>query len=260
MTNNSVQFLGTGSSMGIPVVGCSCPVCKSTNSKNKRTRSSVILNLNGKSILIDATPDFRTQALTHGVNDVDGVIITHMHFDHIAGIDDLRVFNYRDKTRMPLLMHRESFKDFRHKYYYLFEKRDEKMTQTAKFDIDILEEQTGQFKFLDNEFSYFSYSQAKMHVMGLRYKSFAYVTDIRDYDDSVFDHLNGVETLVVSALRETKSNVHLNIEEAVQFAKKVNAKKTYFIHMAHEIEHEAISKKLPDGIELSYDGLSLELK
>ncbi|MDN3504712.1 MAG: MBL fold metallo-hydrolase [Rhabdochlamydiaceae bacterium] len=259
MIKNSLQFLGTGSSMGIPVVGCCCSVCKSTNPKDKRTRSSIILNLNGKKILVDSTPDFRTQALTHDVQNIDGVIITHMHYDHIAGIDDLRVFNYRNKTRMPLLMHRESFKDFYHKYYYLFEERDNKLAQRAKFDIDIVEDQSGQFNFLDNRFSYFSYSQAKMHVLGLRYKSFAYVTDIRDYDDSIFDHLKDVEILVVSALRESESQVHFNIDEAVQFAKKIKAKKTYFIHMAHEIKHEVISKKLPDGIELSYDGLTLEL-
>lgn len=259
MEKNTLQLLGTGSSMGIPVIGCNCLVCLSDNPKNKRYRTSALLTIENKKFLIDASPDFRSQALLHHIDHIDGVVLTHMHFDHIAGIDDLRVFNYREKRLMPLLIHQKSYEIFREKYAYLFQKSEKSMAQTAKFDCHVVKEERAHFEFLNTPFQLFSYTQAAMHVMGLRYRDFAFVTDIREYPETIYQDLKGVRVLILSALRQSLSPVHLNIDEAVAFSRKVKAEKTYFVHMAHEIEHEKVASELPNGVELGYDGLIIEL-
>ena len=243
--------------MGIPVIGCSCAVCQSDNPRNQRLRCSLLIEVEGKKLLVDTPPDLREQALRYQINDIDGVILTHMHYDHIAGIDDLRVFNYRFEKNIPLMMHKESFANFENRYDYLLKKPIEGINQIAKFDFQVVDGHVGDVTFLGNPIRYFCYSQANMHVMGFRTENFAYVTDIRDYDESLFDELHDLETLVVSALRISDSTVHFNVEEAVQFAQRVGAKQTYFVHMAHEIEHETVNQALPKGINLAYDGMTI---
>ena len=252
-----VTFLGTGSSMGIPVIGCHCDVCQSTNPNDKRLRCSILIEVDGRTILVDTSPDLRQQALTHEIENVDGVIITHIHFDHIAGIDDLRVYNYRFSTVIPMLMHEKSYVGFASKYDYLLREGCKETTQTAKLDVQRVDGDHGDVDFLDLPIRYFCYGQAKMHVMGFRLRNFAYVTDIRVYEELIFDELKGLDVLVVSALRHDPSKVHFNIEEAIAFAQKVGAKKTYFTHMAHEIDHVKVNDALPEGIELAYDGLKI---
>ena len=242
-------FLGTGGSMGIPVVGCPCAVCK----KDVRMRPSASIEIDGKRFVIDVGPDFRQQALKFGIDKLDGILLTHTHFDHIAGVDDLRIFTFLQKKAMPCLLSDDALEDLKLRYFYLFEKD----SKAAKLDCKVLKQDVGETVFCDVRMRFLSYWQAGMKVMGFRFGNLAYVTDIQSYSDEVLRQLQGVKTLVLSALRYSESPVHFNIPEALCFARKIRAEKTYFTHIAHEVDHEKVNAELPDGVELAFDGLEV---
>lgn len=252
--SNSCLLLGTGGSMGIPVIGCDCSVCQSENPKNKRLRPSALLEIEGKKILIDPGIDLRQQVLSHQIQKLDGVLITHSHQDHVGGLDDLRVFYMFQKKPIPLLLSDDALQDITSRFHYIFAKTPQNPTILPKFEIHTLFQERGSVEFLGIPLTYFSYRQAGMRVLGFRVGSFAYVTDIIDYEDSVFDDLKGVKTLVVSALRHKPSVLHFTLEQAVAFAKRVGVQKAYFTHIAHELDHEAASQLIPPHMELGYDG------
>ncbi len=243
--------------MGVPVVGCDCSVCTSESPCNKRMRPSALVKIGEKRLLIDAGPDFRDQALRFGINHLDGVIFTHTHYDHIGGIDDLRVFNFRLNKSLPSLVSEVTYKDLEHRYYYLFHSPVHGSNVTASFDFQILKDERGVVTFEEVPLRYMSYMQGHMQVTGLRFGDLAYVSDIKIYSESIFEDLAGVKTLVVSALRHEPSYVHFNVEEAVAFAERVGATKTWFTHIGHELDHEKTNAELPPNIQLGYDGLEL---
>ena len=249
-------FLGSGGSMGIPVIGCDCRTCISSNEKNKRYRPSVLILDQDKKYLIDVGPDFRAQALEHGINHLDGLILTHTHYDHIAGIDELRIYSYIQKKPIPTLLSRETYEELKVRYHYFMPKD---MVHDPKLSFSFLEDAKGRVKFEGLDLEYFSYIQVGMKVNGFRIKNTAYVTDIMEYDEGIFESLQELDTLVLSGRRWEKSIAHLSIDEGIAFAKKAGAKKTYFTHISHEIEHEQTSKELPEGFSLCFDGLKLEL-
>ena len=253
-------FLGTGASAGVPVIGCACAVCSSKSEQNKRLRPSGLIQIGGKSLLIDIGPDFRQQALHHKITHLDGLLLTHTHYDHIAGIDELRVLNYRQKKSFPCLLSNASYRDLKTRYYYLFEENPEGEYRAAQLDCHILPSDFGKIDFLGVPIQYISYRQADMQINGFRIGSFAYVSDIRDYDEKVFPALRGVETLVLSALRAEPSRVHLTLDEAVAFSQKVGAKQTWLTHISHAVDHDAACKLLPPTVQPGYDGLSLTFK
>ena len=255
---DTFQFLGTGASVGIPMIGCKCAVCHSTSPFNKRLRPSGILRVGGKKILIDVGPDFRQQALRYGIDRIDGLLLTHTHYDHIAGIDELRIFYVREKKAVPCLLSEESNRELQKRYEYLFLPRGEKESLTAQIHLQILENDQGETEFLGFKIGYTSYVQGGMKVNGFRLGNFAYVSDIKEYGDEVFDALHGVEVLVVSALHAETSPLHLSLGEAVAFARRVKAKKTRITHVNHSIDHEIVNRSLPPDVQLGYDGLELE--
>lgn len=256
--NAQFLILGTGASMGIPVIGCHCPVCTSSSSNNKRTRPSALMKVGSQRILIDCGPDFRNQALSYQIETLDGLLLTHAHQDHIAGLDDLRIFILRSKRPLPCLMSAESLIELKKSFHYIFEDNRPYMDMASRFDLHLLEKDRGEVTFLGVNIKYFSYEQNRMVVYGFRIGNLAYVTDIKHYSESIFEDLNGVEILILSALRFSKSDLHFTVDEAVEFVKKVKPKQTWLTHIAHDLDHNTTNAYLPEGIKLAYDGLQLE--
>lgn len=250
------QFLGTGASAGVPVIGCKCKVCSSTSPKNRRYRPSGVIRAHGKAIVIDMGPDFRSQALQFGVDTLDGMLLTHTHYDHIAGIDEARIFNVRQKKSFPCLLSRSSFEEIKQRYDYFFNEAG----LSAKFDFFPFDEDIGETEFLGLPIGYCNFYQANMKVSGYRVGDFAYISDIQKYEESIFTALKGVHQLVLSALRPEASPFHLSFEEAIAFSKWVGAKETYITHLGHFSDHEEMQAMLPHGFHIAYDGLKLEFR
>lgn len=254
------QFLGSGASLGVPVMGCSCDVCRSTNPKNKRLRPSALIQYDGKRILLDCGPDIRQQAIQLGLEDIDGLILTHTHYDHVEGLDELRAFTLKHRRFLPCLLSRESLDELKSRFYYIFEHQKSEQIIITKLDWTTLPEKRGEIDFLGATIKYFTFEQMKMPVQGIRIGNLSYVSDIKTYPESIFEDLAGTETLVISALRYTDSLMHLTVDEAVAFARRVGAKKTWLTHISHDLDHEKTNAYLPDDIQLSYDGLKLEFE
>lgn len=250
-------FLGTGSSMGIPVIGCDCRVCHSLHPQDKRLRSSGLLKLQGKQILIDCSPDFREQALRHRIRHLDGVLFTHAHHDHTSSIDELRIFYLRSGKAMPCLASKSTAADLKIRFDYIFG-TEKKSGITPKINLSELPAERGTIDFESIIFKYFTYEQINMPVAGYRVGNFAYVTDIRQYPDTIFDDLSGVDVLIISALRFSPSPMHFTIDEAIDFSRRVGAKKTWLTHIAHEVQHEHVNAYLPPSIQAAYDGLEID--
>jgi phosphoribosyl 1,2-cyclic phosphate phosphodiesterase len=253
-------FLGTGSSMGIPVIGCSCSVCSSRSSFNKRLRPSALISVENKKILIDAGQDYRTQALRYQVNDLDGVMFTHAHYDHTAGIDDLRVYYLRDKEPLPCLLSQATANELLNRFNYIFCKDSSVNKLRPKFVFQILKEERGFAEFLCLQVSYLTFEQIGMPVNGYRLGNLAYISDIRHYPETIFEDLQGVRHLVLSALRYQPSPMHFSLDEAIDFAERVGARQTWLTHIAHEVDHEEGNSRLPSNVRLAYDGLVIEFE
>ncbi len=242
-----VTFLGTGASMGVPVIGCSCKVCTSTSLKNKRLRPSLLIEREGKNLLVDIGPDFRQQALQVGLRRLDGILLTHAHFDHIAGMDDLRIFFFTQKEQISILGSKETIEELQRRYNYLFENHQELV-------VEPLAQDSGEINFLGIPITYMSYFQNGAKVTGYRFGNLAYISDIRKYEEDIFPKLAGLDTLIVSALRHTPTPAHFSLQEAISFSDKVGAKKTYFTHIAHELDCDYV---LPQNKFLAYDGMRI---
>jgi phosphoribosyl 1,2-cyclic phosphate phosphodiesterase len=252
-------FLGTGGSMGVPVIGCKCHVCKSEDPKNSRLRSSGLIVFDNKKVLIDCGPDFRYQALRHGIDHLDGVFLTHGHYDHTASLDDLRGYFLHDQHSIPILLSKETAADVVVRFNYVFKKELSAHFLMPKIDLQLLPEERGEKEFAGLDVRYFTFDQVGMKVNGLRIGNFAYVSDIKTYPESIFEDLKGVETLVLSALRFPPSHMHLSVDEAVEFAQRVGAKQTWLTHISHDLEHEKTNAYLPSNIRMAYDGLEIPL-
>lgn len=251
-------FLGTGSSFGVPVIGCNCKVCRSTHPKNKRLRTSALLTLQGKQILIDCSPDLRAQALRHSIGHLDGVLITHVHHDHTSGIDELRIFSFHAGEPISCVASKECGDELKERFYYMLAGAKKKDNLEPKVVLHELPADRGMLEFEGISFNYFTYEQANMKVIGYRIGNLAYITDIHDYPDTIFDDLQGVDVLILSALRFLPSPIHFSVDEAVDFALRVKAKQTWLTHIAHEIEHEYVNAYLPSNVRAAYDGLEID--
>lgn len=246
--------------MGVPVIGCQCKVCASDSPFNKRLRSSVLISVNDKTFLIDAGPDFREQALKYCIKHLDGVILTHAHFDHIGGLDDLRVFYFIKHKPLPCLLLQETFDELEIRYDYLMRPPQKGHSLSAQFDFHVIDKPFGAVNFEGLESKCLTYYQGGMKVLGVRLGNLAYVLDIKQFTEAVFTSLQGIDILILSALRYSPSEMHFSIDEAIAFARKVGAKKTYFTHISHDLEHHETSAKLPKGIALGYDGFELDFQ
>jgi len=247
---NSVLFLGTGASMGTPAIGCKCQVCSSKDKKNKRLRSSILLKMHGKNFLIDVSPDFRQTALMYQISDLDGVFLTHFHENHVGGMNDLRpLFFMHNHKPLPLILSENTLDIVQMRFSYLMN----------RFDLHIIKDLEGVRRFCEVEFCYFTYYQNSIPVNGFRFGDFAYITDIKDYSDEIFQKIKGVKVLVLSLLQEEGTAMHFSYDEAIDFIEKSGAIKCYLTHISHAVSHEEMNKKLPSNIELAFDGLELTL-
>ncbi len=259
MKQGSFLFLGTGGSAGVPMIGCGCEVCSSTSPYNQRLRSAGLIQIQGKNFLIDVGPDFRTQALKYKIRHLTGVLLTHAHADHIGGIDDLRPYYFVEKKKLPCVLSQETFDEVKLRFHYLLQPPVAGKSFSAQIDFQILPDDFGAFALEGVQFHYFSYFQQNMKVTGFRIGNFAYVSDIREYTDQIFQSLKGIDILVLSALRQSPSQMHFTIEEAIAFSRRTSAKMTYLTHISHDLEYETTNALLPPDVRMSYDGLEIEI-
>lgn len=259
MTGNDdkmrVVVLGSGTSAGVPTLGCRCAVCRSTNPRNKRMRSCAYIEYRGSRFLIDCGTDFRTQALANGVEDVDFVLITHTHADHIGGLDDLRAFNMVHKHAIDLYATKASLEEIRRRFAYCFQPPP----PGGGIPEFLLHEIDGEFEVRGIRVRPVPVFHGQLPIVGFRFERFAWLTDVSQIPEPSFELLEGVDVLVTSALRHRPHPTHMSLSEAIEVARRVGARETYFIHMCHDLEHEATNATLPENIQLAYDGLSFEV-
>lgn len=252
-----IRLLGTGTSQGIPIVGCECEACLSTEVKDKRLRTSCLIELDGKRIQIDTGPDFRQQMLLAGGKEIHAVLITHEHYDHIGGLDDIRPFNFKYKKDMPLFTLPRVAKGIQKRFDYIFKTNPYPgAPQIQLIEID----GNSPFEIGDIEVLPVHIIHGKLPILGFRIQNFAYLTDVKTVPELEFGKLKNLDVLILSALRHEEHHSHLTLKEAVSLAKRINAKKTYFTHFSHLAgTHEEISKQLPESIFAGYDGLELNI-
>ncbi len=251
-----VKFLGTGTSQGIPIIGSDHPVCLSDNPKDKRLRVSVLVTWNNLNILIDCGPDFRQQMLTNNVKHLDAILYTHEHNDHIAGLDDIRPFFFRQGD-IPIYAHRRVLKALRKRFDYIFE-TENKYPGAPGVKVNSIENKD--FDFHGLTVTPIEFWHNRLQVFGFRMEDFAYLTDLKTIEEKEIEKLKKLKVLVVSALRIEPHHSHLNLEEALEFIKKVNPEKAYLTHISHMLGfHDEVEAKLPDNVHLAYDNLKIEI-
>lgn len=261
----SVRLLGTGTSTGVPVIGCSCRVCTSPDPRDHRMRCSayVVANTPGGPVhlLIDAGPDFRQQALLHRIAKIDAVLVTHHHFDHVVGLDDLRPYFFTNPAEIPLYTSDSTAEVLDRAFPYLFEEGS--YPGVARLSLRrVTEPFVVQSRYIDASVSVepIEALHGKMPVLGFRVGRFAYLTDVSRIPAGSLEQLQGLEVLILDALRREPHQTHLSLDEAVELARQIGARETYFIHMTHSVLHAEEDGRLPAGINLGYDGLQLDIE
>lgn len=248
-----LRFLGTGTSTGVPQIGCQCEVCCSADSRDKRTRTSVLLSIGSQQILIDCGPDFRSQVQPLPFKKIDGVLITHAHYDHVGGLDDLRPFAHFGDVE--IYAEPNVCQDIRTRMPYAFTPSPYPGVPLLCLHAIMPE---SSFRVGDIEITPIRVMHHKLPILGFRIGSLVYITDMKEVPVSELSKVKGAKILVVNALRKESHFSHQSLSEAISFAQSVSAEKTYFIHMSHEIGlHEDIQKELPENMWLAYDGLSI---
>ncbi|MCQ2253085.1 MAG: MBL fold metallo-hydrolase [Bacteroidales bacterium] len=250
-----IKFLGTGTSLGVPIIGCDCSICQSTDSRDKRTRSSIIIEEQGKHIVIDTGPDFRSQCLANNVRHIDAVLITHPHRDHLAGLDDIRPFCYIQKQYIPIYASELSCKAIRRDFGYCF--AEPKYPGVP--DIELHQIEYGQaFQIADITVMPIAVMHAKMEVTAYRIGRFTYITDASLISPESIDLIRGSEYLVVNALRQEAHPSHFNLPQALELIGEINPRQAFITHIGHTLAHQATETLLPDNVRMAYDGMTAE--
>lgn len=249
-----ITFLGTGTSNGIPVIGCDCATCLSSDPRDKRTRTSAVIRTRGRSILIDTATELRAQALANNLRQVDAVLITHAHADHTGGFDDLRRFNELDQAHLPVYANAEAARTLRERFAYAFVEAFP--FYGGKPDL-ILHEISNPFFIDDIDITPIPVFHGKLPIIGFRIADLAYVTDAKEIPTSSRELLKGVHTMVLNGLRERSHPTHLSIPEAVEIIQEIQPRHAYLVHLSHEVSHVAAESLLPPNVSIAWDGLTV---
>lgn len=251
-----ITFLGTGTSQGVPVIGCTCEVCQSLDYRDKRLRSSILVQIDGQTLVVDTGPDFRQQMLREQVKHLDAVLFTHAHRDHTAGLDDVRAFNYIQQTEMPVFGTTPVLDQLKVEYAYAFsEKHVPGIPRLSLYTID-----GADFSVNATSVTPLPVMHYRLPVTGFRFKNFSYITDANFIPDETMKKLEGTEIMVLNALQHEAHISHFNLTQALEIIQKVKPRKAYLTHISHKLGlHAAVSRDLPANIALAHDGLEITI-
>ena len=250
-------MLGTGTSHGVPMIGCECATCHSTDPRDRRSRASIHIQMTGgPSVLVDTTPDLRMQALTHGVKRVDAIVYTHSHADHVMGLDEVRRFNVMQKSAIPCYGDQRTLDDLRRIYSYVF---NSDTSHGGGIPQIVTARVVGEFCVGKATFVPVPLLHGSRTILGYRVGSFAYLTDCSAIPEASWPLLAGVRTVILDALRERPHPTHLSLDQALAVVNRLQPERALFTHMCHDLPHEATCARLPAGVQLAYDGLTFEI-
>ncbi len=247
--------MGTGTSVGVPAIGCTCDVCRSGDPLNRRTRTSALLEMDGRRVLIDASADLRQQALREELDSLDAVLVTHGHADHVFGLDDVRMFNFRQQRAMPVHSSAGTLADLRRTFWYVF---DGIPDSSSRPQLD-LREVTGPFDLAGFHVVPFPVLHGASSILGYRTGRFAYITDGSHVPDESVAALQGLDVLVINALRRKAHPTHFNLDGALAAIERIRPARAYLTHISHDFDHNALAAELPDGVAPAHDGLTIEV-
>jgi phosphoribosyl 1,2-cyclic phosphate phosphodiesterase len=251
-----ITVLGSGTSVGVPTVGCHCPVCSSDDPRDKRLRPSILLAHQGRNVVIDTTPDFRTQILRARVDHLDALIYTHPHADHIMGLDDVRPFNFRQRQDMPIYASSGTLEVIRQSFAYIFDEA-RRTTYVPQLELHALD--GAPFKVFEVEFTPIPILHGNAVIHGFRFGKAAYLTDHSAIPETSMEKLKDLDVLFLDALRHKPHPTHSTVEQSIQTATRLAPRRTYFTHICHDLLHVKTELSLPPNIFLAYDGLEIEV-
>lgn len=256
-----LRFLGTGTSFGVPVIGCECAVCCSSDPRNRRSRHSLILENDGHVLLVDTPPELRLQLIRERIKRIDAVFLTHLHADHVHGIDDLRIFSVRSKRPIDMYLAREYEGELRARFAYIFDDSIRPNPATSAPEIELrMFEQGDEIELGGLTLLPLAFPHGNVRSYGFRAGKVGVIVDAKEIPRAAREVLSGIEVLVINALwRGNPHPTHFNVEEALEAAESVGARRAYLTHLTHRLEYEDLMAGLPDGVEPAYDGLVVEI-
>jgi phosphoribosyl 1,2-cyclic phosphate phosphodiesterase len=256
MASLQLTVLGSGTSMGVPTLGCHCAICDSTDPHDKRTRPSILLQYGGHNVVIDTTPDFRFQAMREKIDRLDAVLYTHAHADHILGLDDIRPYNLKQRGVVPVYASESTQETLRRQFAYVF---DDAPTESSVPAI-AMHTINGPFDLLGRQITPVAAQHGPQPVLGFRFGKAAYLTDFSTVPESSKNLLRGLDDFILDALRYAPHPMHSNVEQSLELVRELQPKRAWFTHICHDLGHAEANAKLPKGVRLAYDGLKFEVQ
>jgi phosphoribosyl 1,2-cyclic phosphate phosphodiesterase len=252
-----ITVLCSGTSSGVPTIGCTCVVCASPDPRDKRLRPSILIQFDGHTVLVDTTPDFRAQALRAGIERIDAILYTHSHADHILGLDDVRPFNYRQRQSIPIYAKEETLTAIRRVFQYAF---DDAPTESSIPRLNLNALSGEPFELFGLQFTPIRLWHGKSEIFGFRFGSAAYLTDHSEIPDASKAQLQNLDVLFLDALRHRPHPTHSTVERSLGWVRELNPRRAYFTHICHDLPHESTEAGLPPNVRIAYDGLEIEVE